>query len=233
MTASPLKPMLAGDVLVTPRPFFDYQRMFGITTGDLKAGTILDCPSGASPFAAQVRLRGGSAVSVDPIYQLALDEVLNLVQTTLNRAPAWLEADHPHVNRSFFGSPDALARGYQAAADLFALDYQVNPSSYVSAGLPNLPFVDDEFALTVSSHLLFTDPQDFVIQSEVEAISELCRVTAGEVRIHPIVDASGQSVEAVVETRAELQTVGIFTEVRETGPVSIIGGNKTLVCTKR
>lgn len=233
MTASPLKPMLAGDVLVTPRPFFDYQRMFGITAGDLNAGTILDCPSGASPFAAQVRLRGGSAVSVDPIYQLSLDEILNLVQTTLNRAPSWLEAEHPQVNRSFFGSPDALARGYQAAADLFTLDYQVNPSAYVNAGLPNLPFEDDEFALTVSSHLLFTDPQDFVIKSEVDAICEMCRVTIGEVRIHPIVDARGQSVDAVGETRAQLEAASISTEIRETGPVSIVGGNKTLVCTKR
>ena len=69
MTTALTRARLTGAVAVTPRPLAAYRDMFMLTDDDLRAGPILDCPAGASPFGAQVRALGGEVVSVDPAWK--------------------------------------------------------------------------------------------------------------------------------------------------------------------
>jgi hypothetical protein len=144
-----------GKLIVTPRPLFDYRNMFLLTDEELLAGPILDCPAGASPFAAQVRARGGRAVSVDPIYGPRA-EVEERVAADLAHVHSWLAAGPVGLDWSYLGSADALLRAFEVSADYFLSDYAEGGPHYVAAGLPTLPFADGEFHLTLSSHLLFT-----------------------------------------------------------------------------
>ncbi len=89
---------MADGIAITPRPLFDYRRMFLLTDEELIAGPILDCPAGASPFGAQVRARGRTVTSVDPVYVSSREEILDRVRLNLTGAPEWLAA-HAHYRR--------------------------------------------------------------------------------------------------------------------------------------
>lgn len=60
---------------------------------------------------------------------------------------------------------------------------------YVAATLPQLPFRDGRFAMTLSGFLLFTHPD---LLDHRAALRELVRVTSGEVRVYPLHDTAGE-----------------------------------------
>ncbi len=220
---------LLGKLIVTPRPLFDYRNMFLLTDEELLAGPILDCPAGASPFAAQVRARGGKAVSVDPIYGPRA-EVAERVAADLAHVHAWLAAGPVGLDWSYLGSADAMLRAFEVSADFFLADYEEDGPHYVAAGLPSLPFADGEFRLTLSSHLLFTYPEYVSYDQHVAFLLEMVRVTAGEVRVCPIADPAGVPYPRLAEVRAALATHGVSTELRQARSAYTKGGDDILVC---
>ncbi len=219
-----------GKLIVTPRPLFDYRNMFLLTDEELLAGPILDCPAGASPFAAQVRARGGQAVSVDPIYGPRAD-VEARVAADLAHVHEWLTAGPVGLDWSYLGSADAMLRAFEVSADFFLADYTEGGPHYVAAGLPSLPFEDGEFALTLSSHLLFTYPEYVSYDEHVAYLREMVRVTAGEVRVCPIADPAGVPYPKLQQVRTELANHGIATELRAAKSAYSKGGDDILVCT--
>lgn len=218
-----------GKLIVTPRPLFDYRNMFLLTDEELVAGPILDCPAGASPFAAQVRARGGQAVSVDPIYgpRAAVEA---RVAADLAHVHEWLTAGPVGLDWSYLGSADALLRAFEVSADFFLADYAEDSPHYVAAELPGLPFADGEFALTVSSHLLFTYPEYVSYDEHVEFLLEMVRVTSGEVRVCPVADPAGVPYARLGDVRTELTKHGIATELRPAKSAYSKGGDDILVC---
>jgi hypothetical protein len=143
--ALPMAARPIGDIVVTPRSLSDYRDLFLLGDGDLLGGPILDCPGGASPFGAQVRARGGTVVNVDPEYHRPLDELVERVRADLERTAAWMDANPGNFDRSYLGSPRAVTRAFELAAELFAGDYAPDGRRYVAAGLPELPFADRRF----------------------------------------------------------------------------------------
>src|SRR4051812_42866171 len=63
------------------RSFGEYQRMFAITKDQLSL-RILGCADGPARFNAEASERGGSIVSVDPIYAYGHLEIRNRIQAT-------------------------------------------------------------------------------------------------------------------------------------------------------
>jgi hypothetical protein len=220
---------LLGKLIVTPRPLFDYRNMFLLSDEELLAGPILDCPAGASPFAAQVRARGGHAVSVDPIYGPRV-EIEARIAADLEHVHSWLAAGPVGLDWSYLGSPDAMMRAFEVAADFFLADYAEDSPHYVAAGLPSLPFADGEFHLTLSSHLLFTYPEYVSYEQHAEFLLEMARVTSGEVRVCPIADPAGVPYPRLDDVRRELTTHGVRTELRQAASAYSKGGDDILVC---
>jgi hypothetical protein len=181
-------PAPIGEVAVTSRALADYRQLFLLTDDELLGGPILDCPSGTSPFAAQVRARGGTVVSVDPAYREPPAALVARSLRDIQRATAWVSANPQLVNWDHVGSADAMRRGFEVALDLFATDYRPDGHRYVAAGLPRLPFPDGRFRLALSSHLLFVYPDQLDVDGHLAAVAELVRVTDGEVRIYPLID---------------------------------------------
>jgi hypothetical protein len=223
-------PVPIGDVAVTSRALADYRQMFLLSDDELRAGPILDCPAGTSPFGAQARARGGTVVSVDPAYEQDREELLNRSRSDIQRATAWVTANPQLVDWEHVGTPDAMRRAYELALDLFAADFALDGDRYVAAALPRLPFTDDSFRLALSSHLLFVYPQHLDLDAHEAAIQELVRVTHGEVRIYPLVDTLAQPYPHLDALLERLAQHGIVSELRRAECAWQPGGNRQLVC---
>lgn len=231
MTTPRERAPFAGAVAVTPRPLAAYRDMFLLTDDDLRAGPILDCPAGASPFGAQVRALGGEVVSVDPAYA-APEGLAARVAADVERVGAWQRAHPAGFNWTYLGSPEALERMWAAALGEFAADFHPGGSRYVAAALPHLPFPDGRFALTLSGFLLFVYPELFGHSELLAALRELTRVTRGEVRVFPLHSTSGEPYADLPALRAALRERGITTEIRATGCAygTTPGSDHLLVC---
>lgn len=228
------RPAFAGHVAVTPRPLRTYRDMFLLTDDELLAGPVLDCPAGASPFGAQVRKLGGEVVSVDPAYA-APDDLLTRVTADVGRVVAWQRAAPDGFNWSYLGSPDAVRERWMGAAVEFAADFALDGSRYVAAALPDLPFPDDRFALTVSGFLLFAYPGLLDLDAHHAALLELVRVTRGEVRVFPLHDTTGAPYPLLDTLRRALDGCGVDTEIRSGRCSDTLrpDGDRMLVCRAR
>lgn len=125
---------------------------------------------------------------------------------------------------------DAHVRASELAADLFAVDYTTHPEHYVAAALPHLPFADQAFALTLSANLLFVYPEHLSVDQHVAAVTELVRVTHGEVRIHPLVDATGTRYPHLDHVRTLLAQRGVHSALRPITKAWLINGRHMLRC---
>lgn len=218
---------------VTARSWFDYRHMFALDDSALSVQTILDCPGGAASFGAQARARGGTVTSVDPIYTEPAQHIRARVAANLDRGGRdWLLAHRSRINWDYLGSPDAHIRASEIAADLFAADYTRHPQHYRAGALPQLPFADDTFTLTLSANFLFVNAA-LTVDDHVDALLELVRVTRGEVRVHPLVDPGGIPYPQLEQLRARLATHGIASDLLTLDKAWILGGHHTLLCQRR
>lgn len=231
---------LSGGMAVTPRPLSAYRDMFLLTDRELTAGPILDCPSGASPFGAQVRELGGQVVGVDPAYAEP-DGLVARARADLDRIDAWMRSAPDGFDWDYLGSPEAVVRSWAEAIDVFADDVACDAGSgsagsrYVAASLPSLPFPDGHFATAVSGFLLFVYPDLLDHAAHRDALLELTRVTRGEVRVFPLHDTAGRPCPTLGQLRSELAGLGVSSEVRRAGCAyqSAPGADRMLVCRRR
>jgi hypothetical protein len=100
---------------------------------------------------------------------------------------------------------------------------------YVGSSLPLLPFFDGTFDLVLCAHLLFTYASRFDFDWHVAACRELVRVSADEVRIHPLCGADGKSYPGLARLRRELREAGITSEVRTLPDEFFVGADTMLV----
>ena len=230
LPASIPAPKPIGEVVITPRALSDYRDMFLLDDHDLLAGPILDCPGGASPFGAQVRARGGTVTSVDPVYDQPPRVLAAHTRADLDRTAAWVAANPTNFDWSYLGSPQAVQRAFEVSADLFVSDYAPDGQRYVAAQLPRLPFGDWRFRLALSGFLLFTYPDRFDLDWHVASLLELVRVTTGEVRVYPLVDTVGQRYPWLDEVRGALADRGVQSEFRTARCAWQPGGDQLLAC---
>jgi hypothetical protein len=218
-----------GDIIVTARPFDEYLAMFDLSAPDLLAGPVLDCPAGASGFAAGAREMGAQVTAVDPEYA-APPELL------VQRA----REDTAYGNRYVRDNPGTYAWGFfrdaadhrarrMAAVDAFAADREDHPAAYVAGSLPELPFADRAFHLVVSSHLLFVYPDHFGYHDHLAFACELARVAQHEARVFPLVDTTTQPWPRLDDLRADLAARGVQSQVRPVPYEFIRGGDHMLV----
>lgn len=204
--------------------------MFDLDQLSVASTTFLDCPAGASSFAAQVRARGGTAVSVDPVYTEAADELRARVAKNLEGARDWLESRADLLNWDHLGSVSAYMRASETTADLFAYDYKNNPQHYVAAALPELPFEDESFDIVLSGNFLFAYDDQIDPAEHKRHLVELCRVARREVRVHPVINRDGDGDAFGPELRDRLMAAGIATELIPAPKSWMLDATHTLVC---
>lgn len=194
------------EFLFIGRTFEEYLALFGLDRTDLD-GPILDCPGGPSSFTAVASALGADVQAVDPMYRHSLDALERECQESIERNVDQLQEKRDLFVWDYYGDVATRGRYLRAAAERFLTDYARHPDRYLTAGLPDLPFADDTFELTLSGNLLFVYDDRLDRAFHEAALRELLRVTSGEVRIFPLASLDrtrSAYVDNLVETlRAE------------------------------
>ena len=181
------------------RSLAEYTRFFALDLTALKGRDVLDVAAGPSSFTAEACARKIDAVAVDPLYG-AMPDVL-----------ATGGSDYARMARKCAGSggvPRAEFRSLEAAL----LDRAAPPSGFspttprpssatvTSDRCPAAVF-DGTFDLVLCAHLLFTSAPKFDFDWHVAACRELVRVSAEEVRLHPLVGPDGKPYPGLARLR--------------------------------
>ncbi|WP_310886846.1 hypothetical protein [Rhodococcus sp. SBT000017] len=172
---------------MSSRSLAEYRAMFSLTEDDLNS-RILDCPGGAASFTGEVNGLGGKATACDSAYfDTTPADLAAIAINEAERGNAFVHTHRHNYTWTYFADPDHHERIREDAAGRFATDINDHPEQYVPGRLPSLPFGDDSFDLVLSSHLLFSYSDVLDHQFHIDSITELARVSRGEVRIFPLV----------------------------------------------
>lgn len=166
--------------------------MFNLSPDFLKNEIILDCAAGASSFTPVMGNKGYDVIAVDPLYSMDYETVKERsIDDFFTLIKAHSGMDHK-VDWGFFQNSKSMIEERMKAFREFIDDYKdFKGLRYVKGKLPTLPFKDNQFSLTLCSHLLFLYDDRLDYEFHLEAIKELLRVTGGEIRIYPLVSLQG------------------------------------------
>jgi hypothetical protein len=213
------------------RSLAEYVQFFALDVATLRGRDVLDVAAGPSSFTAEACARKINAVAVDPRYGDPLALLSSQVQFDYEHMFAEMRAKQRLLRYKAFESIDAAELDRRAAAQRFLTDYEVHfiHNRYVGASLPLLPFFDGTFDLVLCAHLLFTYAKRFDFDWHLAACRELVRVSADEVRIHPLCGLDGKPYPGLARLRRELRDTGIASEVRAVDYEFFAGANSMLV----
>jgi hypothetical protein len=230
MNSSPLSLLDLPSVSFFGRTLAEYCQFFRLEPDSLRNRAVLDVAAGPSSFTAEACRGGVRAIAADPLYGCTPDALAAHVQMDYARMFAQMRAK-PHLLRFYsFASIDAAELDRRAAAARFLTDYAdyFVHGRYVGAALPHLPFADRAFDLVLCAHLLFIYAGRFDFDWHVAACRELVRVSADEVRIHPLCGPDGQPWPELERLRRTLAAGGIDSEIMAVDYEFFIGTGTTL-----
>ncbi|PAW69080.1 MAG: hypothetical protein B9S34_00105 [Opitutia bacterium Tous-C1TDCM] len=213
------------------RSLAEYAQFFALDPAALRGRDVLDVAAGPSSFTAEACARRIVAVAVDPWYDRTVAELTAQVQADYARMAAQMLAQPRLFRLKAFPSLAAAEADRRGAAERFLSDYATHfiRNRYVGAALPRLPFFDGTFDLVLCAHLLFVYAARFDYDWHLAACRELVRVTADEVRIHPLCGLDGRPYPALARLRRELREAGIASEVRAVDYEFFAGAHSMLV----
>ena len=213
------------------RSLDEYAQFFNLDVAALRGRAVLDVAAGPSSFAAEACRRGVDAVAVDPLYGCTPHALATHVQLDYAKMFAQMRAKPGLFRLRWFRSLDAAETDRRAAAQRFLNDYDAHfvHGRYVGGSLPRLPFLDEAFDLVLCAHLLFVYARRFDFTWHLAACAELARVSAGEVRIHPVCGADGRPYPELSRLRRELLAQGVTSEVVKVDYEFFVGSGTMLV----
>lgn len=216
------------------RSLAEYTRFFALDLPALKGRDVLDVAAGPSSFTAEACARKINAVAVDPRYGGSLEPLAAQVRADYESMFAQMRAKPRLFRFKAFPSFDAAEADRRAAAERFLADYAAHfiHNRYVGGELPLLPFFDGTFDLVLCAHLLFVYAKRFDFDWHLAACRELARVSADEVRIHPLCGPDGRPYPALARLRRELREAGVASEVRTVDYEFFAGSSTMLVLRK-
>ena len=210
------------------RSLDEYRGMFDLSEGDL-GRRILGCGDGPASFNAELTARGGSVVSVDPLYRFSGAAIERRVRETFPTMMAQTGANRDDFVRTHVRSLEDLGRRRMQALHGFLADYEDGRRSgrYVDAALPVLPFADAAFELALSSHFLFLYGAQFDLGFHLAALREMLRAAA-EVRVFPLLQLGGAPSPHVPGVREALTAAGVRATLEPVPYEFQRGGNRML-----
>ncbi|PSJ47651.1 SAM-dependent methyltransferase [Zobellella endophytica] len=187
------------------RSFQEYRSIFSLSEGDLQK-KLLGCGDGPACFNAEVTLRGGNVVSVDPVYQFSGDQIRSRIDEVYPQIMSQMEQNAESYIWESIKDVAELGKVRMDAMQQFLSDYDagLEAGRYTCASLPYLPFDDQQFELALCSHFLFLYSEHFDLEQHIQGMRELCRV-ATEVRVYPLLSLDGKQskhLSAVIEALA-------------------------------
>lgn len=172
------------------RTFEEYIDMFSLTESDLDK-YILGCGDGPASFNCTMNQTGKKVVSIDPIYQFTKDDILKRIDDTYQNVINQTMQNQDKFIWTKIKDVEDLGGIRMIAMKKFLEDYNVGKKEkrYVFAELPTLPFEDNQFDLSLSSHFLFLYTDNLSLEFHIQSINEMLRISR-EVRIFPLLDVN-------------------------------------------
>lgn len=181
------KGMILDKVVLLGRTLEEYRRYFALDLDALRGRTVLDVAGGVGSFCAEARALGLAVTAFDPIYGLPWEEIQRRCGPDLDHVIELVRGLKTY-RWEFYKTPENLRLFRERAYRTFLEDYQRGQGTrYVPGRLPELPFNDDAFDLTLVSYFLLVYEDHFDYDFHRCSVLELMRVTRGEARLYPIV----------------------------------------------
>ncbi|MCF8564660.1 SAM-dependent methyltransferase [Alicyclobacillus tolerans] len=178
------------------RTWEEYLLMFNLSKEDLVGRKVLDCPSGACSFTANANKNGIKTMATDIAYYHNVDDLEKKGFQDIQHTMQSMEQSKGNYIWDFFSGIGELKRARtQALTECISDMKEFGISHYIPSVLPQLPFTDKQFDVTLSAHFLFTYADRLDYDFHVQTLNELFRVTEEEVRIFPTVDMEGKRYE--------------------------------------
>jgi hypothetical protein len=221
-------PVLLNEIIPLGRTLREYELMFALTDADRNLH-ILGCGDGPASFNAEWTARGGSVISVDPIYEFTGAEIQSRFDAVIDDIIANVAATPERWVWDFQQSPQGLRKNRVAAMARFLADYEHGKAAgrYQGKELPTLSFADDAFDLALCSHLLFLYTNLLSAEFHIASLRELCRV-AKEVRVFPLLDLVGRPSVHLEQVRLVLAQEGMESVVETVAYEFQKGGNQMM-----
>jgi hypothetical protein len=184
-------------VVFIGRTFSEYMRMFNLEPSQLLGLKILDCPSGASSFVAEVynEYNIKKVIGCDVLYDDGHEDASTTIITLEKRGKNDLDHMIDRLsgvsnlyNWNLYADIDELRRSRVTSLEKFISDYGkgMREKRYVKAQLPKLPFHDKSFDLVLSANLLFYYHDKLDYSFHLDSILEMLRISSNEVRVFPV-----------------------------------------------
>lgn len=219
-------------VVLLGRTFEEYRRYFLLEPEELRGKRVLDVAGGVSSFSAEANDRGILATSVDPIYKLAPEEISRRSGPDLDKVIAGVRGLSTY-RWTAYRDPEHVRELRERAVKRFLADFPEHPNRYRVGALPELPFADREFNVTLVSYLLFAYDAHFSYEFHRNALLEVMRVTKDEARIYPTINFEGEPSEYVARLQFDPACGKFAFSIVRTDFEFLVGSNCFLRVTHR
>ena len=214
------------------RTFREYFRMFDLDYGMLR-GRVLDCPGGASSFAAESAGLGYDVTACDILYGIGHGRLIEKASADTAYALEQAYKVRDLFDWGSYGSAAEHAAERFHALKLFSEDFQGGGAGrrYVAGELPFLPFRAGSFSLALSSHFMFlyADRMDFGFH--LDCLKDLLRV-ALQVRVYPLAGMDGREYPKLDGLIEALRADGAHARVRHTPFRFMQGADRMLILSR-
>lgn len=203
--------------------------MFDLAETDLKL-PILGCGDGPAGFNSVLTKRGGTIISVDPIYAFDAAQIRTRISETYEAVMAQMRENQDDYVWDAISLVEELGCVRMSAMDTFLSDYESgrNDGRYIAGRLPSLPIESDKFDIALSSHFLFLYSAQLSAEFHLQALREMLRV-AREVRVFPLLALDGAPSPHMGFVTKSLESHCFSVEVRRVTYEFQRGGNEMLL----
>lgn len=209
------------------RSLSEYEAMFNLTELDLNS-SIMGSSDGPSSFNAEWTAKGGTVISVDPIYQFSANTIAEKIEQVCPIVMNQVIQHHSDFVWTTIRTPAQLKAIRLKAMARFIDDYRQRKQAYISAALPDLPFADNTFDLALCSHFLFLYSAHYDEAFHFAAVQELCRI-ARQVRIYPLVTLDNSPSPYLDSIMSSLTRNGLCCRIEQVSYQFQHGANAMLV----
>ena len=222
-------PFSLSEVVPWGRSYDEYVSMFSLSSHDLRQN-ILGCSDGPAGFNSILTRRGGSIVSVDPVYAFSIKEIEKRIDETYEVV---LDQTRKNKNEFVWGdisSVEELGRIRMSAMEEFLRDFEQGKSEgrYVAGNLPKLAFKNKEFDIALCSHFLFLYSDQLSEKFHIDSIKELCRV-ASQVRIFPLLELGAKKSRHFEPVISKLKEENYKIHIKRVAYEFQKGGNEMMI----
>ena len=211
------------------RSYDEYVRMFDLGAVDL-GRRILGCGDGPAAFNAELSRRGGSVVSIDPVYGFSAAQIRSRIAETYELVMAQMRMNQADYVWESIPNLDRLGALRMAAMEAFLADFDAGREAgrYLVGALPSLPFDPGAFDLALSSHFLFLYSEALSADFHLAALDEMLRA-AREVRVFPLLTLNGVRSPHLPAVADQCAARGLAMEIRRVPYEFQRGGDEMLV----